>query len=210
MNGYSRFIRFTRVLLLIAGCGLLGSLLIFSRVDPIRSVPVIDSVDVAGLATGQQMVNPQFSGVTERGDAYSMFAQSAQLSGSGPDSLVLESPQIEIEFTDRRILVALSRQASLNLKEQNVVLEGGVHISTSDGFHATTQKILVDFRKGRALSPLKVRASGPFGTIEAGSMEIFMSIEDPSKRQVDPDAADSILMFGNGVRVVFSPEPRKV
>ena len=196
---YSRFIRTVRILLVAAAVALLATIAILASLNPFRSLQTIADIDVSRFATGQEMTNPQFSGVTSRGDAYSMSAQRARLDAPIPNSLHLESPRIEIDFRDGRKLRASARSASLDVGKRSTVLEGGVRIWTSDDFVAETEKILVDFRTGRAISPLRASARAPFGSIDAGSMAVYSDSEGAH------DGSTSVLMFERGVKVVIRP-----
>ncbi len=199
LDRYSRFIRTTRILLVAAAAILLATIAVLASLNPFGSLQTIADIDVSRFASGQEMTNPQFSGVTLQGDAYSMSAKRARLDAPIPNSLHLDSPRIEIDFRDGRKLRASARSASLDVGKRSTVLEGGVRIWTSDEFVATTQKILVDFRTGRAISPLSVSAMAPFGSIEAGSMAAY---RDSGGARGD---STSVLKFERGVKVVIRP-----
>ena len=196
IHSYSRFVRAARILLLVVAAGLVASILVLSRVDPLSQIPEF-TAPFSGPVTGQAMTNPQFSGVTVMGDAYMLTASSANLDKSIPENINLVSPDAAISFRNGRTVHVTARQASLDTESRTVSLEGNVKFSVSTGYLVETERLDLFLGSGRVNIPGKVVAEGPAGRIVAGSMDFF-------RRRTGPgNELSGVLLFDDQVKLVY-------
>ena len=79
------------------------------------------------------------------------------------------------------------------------MLDGGVTITTSDGYRMEAERMTLDLRAGVLSAEDAVTSEGPLGRIDSGSLRIAPSApgSDEAHR----------FSFGDGVRVVYDPPP---
>jgi len=200
-DGYSRMVRVFRVLFPLAAILLLASIFVLSKTKVLREALIEVGPELMELATGQRITNPHFSGVTKAGDAFSISAEWAMPDAPTPVMVDLNSPVTTIDFLNGRSLKSRSQTGVLNLAENHATLSGGVSLLTSDGYDARSDKLLINFETGNAISPGPVTAIGPFGSIDAGSMELRQDLD------VNQTGGNGVLMFKNGVKLVYRSKP---
>jgi lipopolysaccharide export system protein LptC len=78
-------------------------------------------------------------------------------------------------------------------------LREGVKINTSSGYEMVTTGLDAALDRTRMISEGAVTATGPMGRIDAGQMEM---------RQSDAGIGDYVLIFNQGVKLVYNPANR--
>jgi lipopolysaccharide export system protein LptC len=202
VDGYSRLVKITKVILPIVALAMLASIFVLSNNKAIREGLIFTDVEMAELAIGQKVTNPHFSGVTRAGDAFSISAEWALPDAPAPERIDLNLPSTVIDFRDGRTLKARSATGSLNLKTNEAVLQSGVRLATSDGYSAKSERLMMNFRTGNIFSPGPVSATGPVGSIEAGSMQARQDLDQ------NPNGDKSVLLFQNGVKLIYIPRQK--
>lgn len=175
---------------------LIGSIFVISN-GP--SIPGNTEGPWAEIATGQEITNPNFSGVTKSGDAFTIAAKWALPDGPKPTQLELSEPRTTINFSDGRTLRTTAGKGELDINNNIATLSNGVKLRMSDGYTASTTNVELNLKTGNVLSEGPVVATGPLGSIEAGSMML--------KQDLDQKApGEAVLMFNNGVKLVYTPK----
>ncbi len=192
-SGYSRFVRFAKVIFPLLALGLLSTLFLFSRsLDPNDAI-IISDIDVEKIAREQILAGPRFSGITSDGSEIIVAANSAR-----PD------PQDQRKLTAEQITATLSTRPGISYEMiatggvydggSNVLsLSDGVEITTSDGYTLTTDNLTANLRVTALDAPSKITGMAPSGKIEAGNMTLRQSSDT------------LILEFQNGVKLVYQP-----
>lgn len=200
-DGYSRMVRIFRVAFPLAAILLLASIFLLSNTQKLREALIEVGPELMELAIGQKITNPHFSGVTRAGDAFSISAEWAQPDAPKPVMVDLNAPVTTIDFLNGRNLKTRSETGLLNLAKNHATLSGSVSLITSDGYDARSDKLLINFETGNAISPGPVTAIGPFGSIEAGSMELRQDLN------INQTGGNGVLLFKNGVKLVYRSKP---
>jgi lipopolysaccharide export system protein LptC len=78
-----------------------------------------------------------------------------------------------------------------------LMLEGGVVLDTSDGYHVETDMVEIDLGAKTAIAPGPVSGTGPTGRIDAGSFRAAAG---------EDNIGAGKIWFENRVRVVFIPD----
>jgi lipopolysaccharide export system protein LptC len=200
---YSKGVKLAKYALPAIAIGLFVSIFALGKEDAIRSGNILTNAEMVELATGQKITNPRFSGLTNGGDAFTLEAVEALPDSPQPERIDLIGPSLEIDTTNGIGFKASSTSGSVDFAGQTAQLEGRVQFDTTNGYKAFSDKIRLDIKAGRAVSPGPVRANGPAGSITAGSMQATQS-DDSSI-----SAPEGRLEFSGGVRLIYLPSAHK-
>ena len=198
-DAHTRRVKAAKVVLPVIAFGLFASLFIYSRTNETREGLIFADSEMRALAESAQITNPQFSGVTTAGDAFSVSATVAMPDAPKPGRIDLENPNTTVNFASGVDLSSSANAGSLDIRQNLARLDGDVSLETSNGYRATAESLQLDFRTGNVDSPGQVTASGPIGSIEAGAMELKQDLDD------NPRGGASVLIFKNGVKVIYTP-----
>jgi|TARA_B110000967_G_scaffold210089_1_gene270478 lipopolysaccharide export system protein LptC len=203
---YSKIIKYAKYIFPIIAIGLFISIFAFGKKDAIRSGAIITDAEMIYRSTGQKITNPQFSGFTDFGDAFTLEAIEALPDGSQPKRIDLISPNFEFNTTRGIGFKVNSINGSINFFEQSAQLEGKVQFNMSNGYEAFSEKVRLDLKNGHAASPGPVSAKGPLGSITAGSMVLTKTNNSTLSKPTGS------LKFTAGIRLIYlpsSPKPAK-
>lgn len=196
---YSRRVAIAKIALPLAALALLASLFVYSKTNPVRDGLIFADSELRRMASEAQITNPRFSGVTTAGDAFSVSATIATPDAPKPGRIDLEDPTTSISFASGVDLATSAQTGSLDIKTNIARLAGDVFLETSTGYRVETDEIVLNFLTGNVESPDGVLATGPIGRIEAGSMQLLQDLDKNS------GGGQSVLIFKNGVKVVYNP-----
>lgn len=201
---YSRRVAILKVALPLLAFALLASLFIYSKTNAVREGLIFADSELRRMASEARITNPRFSGVTTAGDAFSVSATIATPDAPKPGRIDLEDPSTSISFASGVDLASYAKTGSLDIKTNIARLSGDVFLETSTGYRFEAAEVEMNFRTGNVESPDGVVATGPIGRIEAGSMQLVQDLDKT------PDGGQSVLIFKNGVKVVYTPrEPQE-
>jgi lipopolysaccharide export system protein LptC len=198
-NIHSRVVFWLKIVLPLMALVILSTLFLFSRRIDIEASLPYSEVDVKELAREQRLTRPEYSTVTSDGSALRISAaiaypQTGSNSSATADSLVARYDtkgglRLDLEATTGRVDEAAG----------NMTLRDGVRINTSTGYEMTTSGLDAALDRTRLISEGAVTATGPLGRLDAGQMEI---------RQTDAEIGDYVLIFKQGVKLVYDPANR--
>lgn len=202
VRSYSRLVTWMKIALPLAAVGLVA-LLFLSMRDKGDLTELFTPEELATLGAGLKLENPRFAGVTSKDEPFALRAEWALPDSAVPTYIDLEHPSGEIRMADGRTVSATAVKARLNRIEKTLLLEGGVVLDTSDGYHVETERVEIDIDGETAIAPGPVSGSGPRGEIQAGSMRASSGTGGKTPDS-GPDAGGQIW-FENKVRLVFIP-----
>lgn len=195
---HSRVVRVLRWVLPLVALILLASIFVLSNSSKLQYGLILADSKLAELAVGQKITNPQFSGVTRGGDAFTIAAEWALPDAPKPERIELSKPRTTIDFESGRALEVAAGSGLLNLETSEATLADEVNVITSSGFVATSSSLLMNFRTGNLSSGGPVHADSPMGTIDAGSMTLTQDLDE------NP-AGQAVLQFTKSVKLVYKP-----
>lgn len=193
---HSRVVRVLRWVLPIAAVVLLASIFVLSTSNRVRQGLIIADSKLAELAIGQKITNPNFSGVTKSGDAFSISAEWALPDSPNPEKVELSRPQTTIDFKSGRRLETIADGGLLDLATSEATLSNNVRLTASNGYTAHAAALVLNFESGNVHSLGPVQADGPVGSIEAGSMTLLQNLDQK-------DHGNAVLMFTGGVKLIY-------
>lgn len=195
-GAYSTFVAMAKIALPIAALALLATLFLFARqIDPDAAIPFAQ-VDVEQYAREQRIGTPEFAGVTADGTVISMSADLARPDPETPGRMTAEGLAVEFASPDGSNVSAQAAFGAVDNASATMMMSGGVSIETSTGYLIEAQgfSAALDVTDIRSEGP--VRAEGPGGHIEAGSVRVTQSAADPNAY---------VLVFNDGVTLVYEP-----
>ena len=184
-----------KVLLPLAAVAVISALFLSAQKESNLS-EIFTAEELLTLGAGLRLDNPRFAGVTENSEPFAIRADWALPDSAMPRIIDLENPEGEIEMSDGRTIAARSAIGRMHRKQKILVLEGGVVLDTSDGYHAETDLLEIDLGAETAMSPGPVSGTGPAGRIDAGSFRATTGADGVGGRTI---------WFENKVRLVLIP-----
>lgn len=182
----------------VLGIVLVGSVFLMSNANKLNQLAEVIDGPLAEIAMGQRIKNPNFSGVTKSGDAFSIVAEWALPDGPKPNQIELSKPRTTINFKNGRTMRTTSGLGALDIRSSEATLTNGVKVRTSDGYTATSTRAEINFESGNLFSEGPVVAQGPVGSIEAGAMTLTQNLDQ------NP-TGNAVLRFNNGVKLIYNP-----
>lgn len=179
----------------------LVALLILSTVFLLARKP--DATGVLPLADDKRLFaeqaglsRPSFAGVTTSGSAITVVARTVRPDPQDPKSISADGLQAILEKTDEGRISIAAQIGVLHLGDRTAELLGGVALESSNGYLVQTTSLGISLDTGRIETYGSVGAETPAGTLTAGSMVY----------EAGPDQRH-LLVFKDGVRLVYEPEP---
>ena len=195
VRAYSRGVAWMKVVLPLGAVAVMSALFLGAQKTG-DLTDIFTAEELVTLGAGLRLDHPRFAGVTERGEPFAIRADWALPDSAMPRLIDLERPEGEIEMSDGRTIAAKAATGRMHREEKTLVLEGGVVLDTSDGYHIETGLVEFDLDAKTAYGPGPVTGTGPSGQIEAGSFRAAAGEDGGGGGQI---------WFENRVRLVFIP-----
>ena len=193
----SRAVSWLRIILPLAGLGLISSLFLLSRgVETDTSIP-FSQIDLRERVRNQQATAPLIAGQTDGGDLISFTADSARPDLQGQGRVLVVAPVAQLETTAGGRIVMRAANGALDNAEQRVEFSGDVVVETSGGFVITTDGLIGRLQSGVMETTDDVQAKGPMGQIEAGHFQLRPRSLSPGNE----------LVFTRGVKLIYNAQP---
>jgi lipopolysaccharide export system protein LptC len=198
-NAYSRFIALAKIVLPLAALALLSTLFMFSHDgDPTDSLP-LGKEDVERLAREQRINEPNYSGVTSDGTALSISADTARPDLLNPNRGTASTISARLDFPNGAHTDISSVAGMIDTDQDRAVLEGGVHIITSDGYDIVTDSVITALTHTSVTADSTVEVTSPMGDLTAGQMQLD---------ETGGENGGYVLVFKQGVKLIYEPENR--
>jgi lipopolysaccharide export system protein LptC len=192
---HTRVVTWLKVALPLLALAVLATLfLLADRIDPEAALPYAE-VDVVGRAEEPRMTSPSYAGTTTDGASLALTADEARQAATDAPAqakgllLVLETP--DGSRTELR-----AAAAEIDRAAQQMILSGGVTISTRSGYRMDIPEVLARMDRSGLESRGAVTATGPAGDLQSGGMTLSQDLQAPGAY---------VLVFNQGVRLVYQP-----
>lgn len=196
-HAYSRIIGAAKIVLPLVALGILSLLFVLSR--PSRQGEPLRFVDVGleEMVQDEHLARPDYRSVTETGGNLRLKAEDMR---PVPDTEGIYTGRVLqgwIDGSDTVSYTMTSETGRLNEAEGRAWLVGSVRLVRNDGHTALSEEIEIATDLSRLMSPGKIHAFGPLGTLDADSMEMLGR----------PDLASGTLtVFRGNVRLLYDPK----
>ncbi len=156
-------------------------------------IPIFANAKVDG-ADVMLMHKPRYAGQTQNNEPYELTADSAYADPKRPNLVHLDHPDGTLTGSPRDLNLT-ARSGIYNRTADKLDLNGGVELTTSDGYRFDTQSARMNLQRGQVVGEQPIQGSGPSGTLSADRFEIL-------------DKGD-LLRFEGRVKVTLPPHPRR-
>jgi lipopolysaccharide export system protein LptC len=195
LDTHSRVVGWLKVTLPLMALAILSTLFLLSdRIDPEDALPYAE-VDVEELAREPRMTAPTYAGMTSDGAALSLTAAEARPATAGAPARAA-GLRLELATPDGGKTELLAATAVMDEMARQLVLSGGVTVTTSTGYRLETAEVTAKLDRSGLESRTPVTATGPAGDLRADRMVLSQDIQTPG---------DYLLVFKGGVRLVYQP-----
>lgn len=192
---YSRVVAILKVGLPLVALAMLAGLFLGSDRPRSGGELVFSPADLAALGQGMRVSRPVFSGVTDAGDRFRFTAVAVVPDAAPPTRAAIDTLAGRIDFTDGRSVDLAAAAGDLDLKAQNLALQGSVQLDSDDGYAFAADAVAVDLKAGALVATGAVAGEGPMGRIDAEKLTVS-----------PPDAAGARrFLFEDRVRLVYDP-----
>ncbi len=172
-RGYTVFVKSMRVVLPLAAVGLLAVVITWpdmeKRVEPIRKEELLPNT--ANMQN--ELLQPKFESVDEKGQPYSVTAALATQSRDNPDIVNLDKPVGNMTLKDGGWVAIESQTGIYEQRNEKLFLKGAVKLTNDGGYTLSSDEMRVNLKTSEAFSDQDVDVRGPDGTIDATGMEAF-------------------------------------
>lgn len=192
---HSLFVQWAKLALPLSALVLLSTLFLFSdKVDP-TTASIYAKVDVNALIAEPRLTSPEYSGMTEDGAALTVQAKTATPDPAGHGASARDVIA-KLEAPNGAVTDLSAAAGVLDPAAGQITLSDGVAVQTSAGYRMATAKAQIATDRSHIVAPGAVHGEAPFGTIEAGRMELG---------RAEPGAAYDLL-FNDRVKLIYQPQ----
>lgn len=192
---HTRVVGWLKVILPLSALAILSTLfLVARRIDPEAALPYAE-VDVEDLAREPRMTAPTYAGTTSDGAALTLSADEARPSAEGAAAQAA-GLRLALDTPDGARTELLAGSAVMEDVTREVILSGGVTVTTSSGYRLETAEVAAKLDRTGLESRAPVVATGPAGEITADGMTLSQDARTPGAY---------VLVFNGSVRLVYQP-----
>jgi len=196
---YSRMVGLLKVLLPLLALAILSTLFLLSRViDPEAVIPFADK-EIQDRLRDQQVTGPIYYGTTADGDQISFAAEKLITVQGQTGANEAENVEITMDLASGTNILVNAVRGRVDIAANRANLEGDVVITTSTGYQINSDQLNTQMSTLDVESPGPVQATGPFGTLDAGAMNLNAGKEGKPAQ----------LVFTNGVKLIYEPKLEK-
>jgi len=127
----------------------------------------------SGNGAYAKMNNPQFTGVDNRDQYYTVTAASATQRRAGEEIFELEAAKADWSLNDGGWMAVTSEGGRFDKKQKQLNLQGHVTLFQDRGYELITDTASVDLASGNANGTSPVQGQGPAGTIESEGFQLL-------------------------------------
>lgn len=195
VDTHTRVVGWLKVILPLTALAILSTLfLVARRIDPEAALPYAE-VDVEDLAREPRMTAPTYAGTTSDGAALTLSADEARPAVEGASAAAV-GMRLALDTPDGARTELLAGSAVMQDTTREVILSGGVTVTTSSGYRLETEEVATKLDRTGLESRSEVTATGPAGEIRADGMTLSQDARTPGAY---------VLVFNGAVRLVYQP-----
>jgi lipopolysaccharide export system protein LptC len=168
---YSMMVGMLRMALPLAAVAIMAAVVIWPQLvrDPFESIAALD---LPGIATEGEILNPRFTGVDDNNRPYSVTAREVAKVPGGGDVYRMTAPSAAIGLEGGSAVTLEAESGALDRAADRLQLDGGVTLRRDDGTVLTTAAAIVDLAGEGAAGSAPVHAEGPFGSLTAAGFRV--------------------------------------
>lgn len=195
-NLHSKLVALLKVVLPVAALALLSTLFLVSRtIDPSDAIPFAE-VDIAERVREPRMTAPTYAGMTTDGASVSVAAAEARPAQDGGAAATAATLRAQIDTPDGGRAELVAATGSLDAAAGLLTLQGKVEITTSTGYHVTTDQVTSALERTDVKTEGTISATTPMGELTAGRMTLNQDTAVKGRY---------LLLFQDRVKLIYRP-----
>lgn len=193
---YTKLVRWLRLLLPMGAVVIV--VMLFSWVLFDKDNVVSDKSGEAGMDQARnELVEARFESRDSSGRPYTITAlkavQGKRELGQDEKMIYLDTPTGTMTLEDGRIIEVKSKEGTYHQTKEELGLNGGITLTSTDGYALKTKTIFVSMKDGIAKSNTPLQGLGPSGSVEARGFEAnnetgHFILKGPAKLVIKPEA----------------------
>ncbi|WP_424967190.1 MULTISPECIES: hypothetical protein [unclassified Dinoroseobacter] len=195
-NRYSQFVSAAKIILPLAGLGLMSSLFLISGAGDTQQEIPFSEVELEEIVEGQRIFQPRYQTVLDDGSELELVAESARPLLTNPNQFMANEISGRVFALDGLQVDIRAARGVVDNATDTVRVEGGLRLSRTDGFVLSAEGAEARLDGQTAQSRGDVIVLGPGITLNAGSAEY----------RRDPESGAAQLLFTQGVKLVYTPQ----
>ena len=171
-KGYSRFIRWMRLVLPFVALTLIAIVFAWSNMSDENIVP-LQIQEAAPKTIGKnELLNPRFESTDEKKQPYTITAVRAIQGETNEELIILDEPLADILLNSGNWIALKAKQGAYRQDNQRLLLKGDVRLFHDQGYTIETTQLQLDMEKNMLWSEEAIYAQGPAGSLEAVGMNV--------------------------------------
>lgn len=167
---YSRMVRWLRLVLPLFAVAIVVMLFTWIMLD--RNTVVEQSGDGDSMNKARnELMAARFESRDSSGNPYTVTAdrafQGKAALGQDEKMIYLDLPSGTLSMEDGKTISVKAAEGRYHQQEENLMLDGGVSLTTSDGYTMETARVFIEMKDSTAKSNTPLRGEGPGGSVEA-------------------------------------------
>lgn len=171
-QGYTWFVRITKLLLPIAAIVIVGIVIARLSADPqqqnVAELPKKDETTAGNI----ELVKARYEGVDAAGRAYTLSAESAARATDSPNLVLLDKPQADVSLANGQWIAAHAATGTYDTAASVISLSGGVNVFHDSGYEMILSAIGMNLKTQEAEARGAVQLRGPDSKLTAAGMKI--------------------------------------
>lgn len=196
-NSYSRLVAWLKVILPLAALAILSSLFLVSRGLHTIGATAGSDAGVSDRLREPRLTEPIFTGMTGDGAAVTVTAKEIRPRPGSLTEGTARQLTVLMEAVSGTVTTLEAETGWMNTETDNVVLGGGVTVTTSSGYRLTAPDMEGSIRQTDLLASGGVSGKSPFGPLTSHTMRVTPDPAAPGNHLVD---------FNGDVRLIYRPK----
>lgn len=194
---YTRVVGWLRLVLPLTAFALIGVVALWPHLSGgygSMIAPMIANGEIVDTDT-MRMHRPRYVGRTASAEPYTVTAETATVDPADSDRIHLDRLDADLASAGPRDIHVVASSGLFHRASDELDMDGGIELLTSDGYLFETESARVDLQRGRVVGQQPIAGTGPTGDLEADRFEIR--------------EGGAVLHFEGRVKVTIEPEPRR-
>lgn len=197
LAGYSRIVGVLKIVLPLTALVLMSLVFLLARtIDPSRAIRMAE-IDVEERARDPRLSGARFAGVTEDGAALTIQTETARTDPAAILRLEVTGLELLLEGENAETFAAGADSGIIDRGTGRFSMTGGLTIEATPGYRLSADRLVGRLDATLISAPGPVTGWAPAGEISAGNMMF---------RADSVAGTGYVLVFGGGVRLLYSPE----
>jgi len=194
-DSYTRYIRLMKRLFPAAAAVIVVAVVIWPMTEKSSTGFTLSFEELKQFDDTARLIKPRFVGTDINGRSFSVSAETAQHEASNDQMVSMDTIAADIRLKNGSWFALDAPTGVFQPKAELLDLSGQVNVFSDSGFEVHTRHLILNLKAGTGTGDQPVHGQGPFGTFEAGGVEVdvkgeYVRLTDGVKMTVYPRAVE--------------------